>query len=128
MLSWLGNYRQGMLAYDELNQPTVSNQWKAFADEFHEFAEALGQCNAVEAWSELNDCIHSFLRLVVVVISRIPLLGSLLLPVLILLPALGFKTARKHAQRFKTTGCIRSPAHCLKNPPDHACGRKKKGV
>ena len=125
MFGWLGDYRRGMLAYDALNPQTVSNQWRAFSDEFRELAEAVGQCNAVEAWSELNDCVHSFLRLIVVVISRIPLLGPLLLPALILLPALGFTTARKHAQRFSDTGCIRSSAHCLKDAPDHVCGRRK---
>ena len=127
MLDWLGDYRGGMLQYDTLNPPSVGNQWKAWLDESNEFVETLRQFDLLEAWAELNDCVHALLRVAVVLFRQIPLLGPMLLPLLIMLPAVGFKTARKHAQRFKSTGCIRSPAHCLNQPPDHICGRQRKG-
>ena len=127
MAGWLGDYRRGMLQYDALNSPTVGSQWRASLDELSEFVEALRQFDPLEAWAELNDCVHALLRVAVVLFWRIPLLGPVLLPLLIMLPAMGYKTARKHAQRFSATGCIRSPAHCLKQPPDHVCGRQRKG-
>ena len=127
VLGWLGDYRRGMLHYDTLNPPTVGNQWRASLDELREFVEALRQVDPLEAWAELNDCVHTLLRLVVVLLCQIPLLGPIMLPLLIMLPAMGYKTARKHALRFSVTGCIRSPAHCLKQPPDHVCGRHRPG-
>ena len=109
-----------MLQYDAPNPPTVGTEWR-------ELVEALRQFDPPEAWAELNDCVHTVLRLAVVLLSQIPLMGPTLLPLLIMLPAMGYKTARKHAHRFSGTGCIRSPALCLKQPPDHVCGRHRPG-
>ena len=127
LLGWLGDYRRGMLQYDALNPPTVGNQWRASLDEWREFVEALRQFDPLEAWAELNDVVHTLLRLAVVLLIQIPVMGPMILPLLIMLPAIGYKTARKHAQRYSDTGCIRSPAHCLKQPPDHVCGRHRPG-
>ena len=87
VLCWLGDYRRGMLHYDTLNPPTVGNQWRASLDELREFVEALRQVDPLEAWAELNDCVHTLLRLVVVLLCQIPLLGPIMLPLLIMLPA-----------------------------------------
>ena len=124
-MNWIGDYRRGMLSYDYLNPPTWGSQWRAFTDEARELIEAVGQCDATEVWAELNDCVHSFLRIIVVLLWCIPLIGALLLPLAIMLPVIGFKTAKKHALRFRDTGCIRSSAHCLIVGPecDHICGR-----
>ena len=120
---WIGHYRRGMRVYDQLNPQTITNQWKAFKDEVIEFCEAVVVCDVREIWDELHDVVHSFLRLLITVVAALPLIGPALLPVLVLLPALGYKTARKHALRHRDKGCIRSARHCEKEPCDHICPR-----
>ena len=122
---WLIYYWIGMLRYDQENPPTLSSAWNAFTDEFSEFLEAIRLRDFGDMVDEVNDVVHSGLRLSIQVIVSIPLLGSLLHPGLILLPALGIRTARKHALRYKEYGCIRSNNHCLKDIPDHNCLRTK---
>ena len=80
-----------MLAYDRMNPTTVANQWSAFLDEAVELGEAVRSRDAWEAWYELHDVVHSFLRLLITIVAAIPCFGSFLLPVLILLPAFGYQ-------------------------------------
>lgn len=134
MFSWISDYRSGMLDYDRNNPPSLRSSCAAFADEFVEMLEAFrtlcfllvccrrGLYHALdEAHSEVWDTIHSFLRLVQNLIVRVPVLGPAVQPAVVLLPALGWKTAKKHAIRFRTHGCIRSERHCAEQ--DHVCGR-----
>lgn len=120
---WIKHYHSGMLKYDQDNPPTLFNQWKAFTDEFVELIEAFINYDLAEIWAEFNDCIHAFLRIIVIILWSIPFIGSYLIPVIILIPIIGFKTAKKHAIRFKKNGCIRSSRHCINSNLDHICNR-----
>ena len=136
MFGWISDYRSGMLAYDRNNPPSLRSSFFAFADEFTEMIEAFwGLCVVLfccksgfyhaldEAHSEIWDAVHSFLRLVQNIIVQVPVVGPIVQPVVVLLPVLGWKTAKKHAIRFRTYGCIRSARHCAAK--DHVCGRSE---
>ena len=65
---WIEHYHSGMLKYDQDNPPTLFNQWKAFTDEFVELIEAFINYDLAEIWAEFNDCIHAFLRIIVIIL------------------------------------------------------------
>jgi hypothetical protein len=78
------------------------------------------------------ECIHAFLRVLVVLIATVPVVGPLVRPMVVLLPALGYTSAKKHALRYRDAGCVKSHIHCApaltqEFPvpgwfPDHVCG------
>ena len=114
-------YCHGMYEYDINNPITIKNQWTAFQDEMTEFVDECRACNVKECWSEGWDCLHSFLRLLIVFIFHIPICGKWFHKYMIWIPLFGWKTAKKHAIRWKQKRCIRSDNHCNKKPCAHTC-------
>lgn len=83
-----------MLSYDKHNPPTASTQFSALHDEFMEVCDAIREQNWKEVWDELNDCVHTSLRFVVILFNYIPLIGPYIKVVLIVLLIIGYKTAK----------------------------------
>merc|ERR1711964_661868 len=121
----LACYIRGMDEYHTNNPPTIHDQWSAWTDELTEFVEAVMHLDAPESYKESMDSLHSFLRLVLFLVSSIPLVGRWLHAFISWLPLLAWPTAKKHALRWQKHGCIRSERNCAKDPPGHVCNRRR---
>ena len=88
----LQNYQKGMSAFDNCHPPTLRSQWVALKDEIGEFVR---EPNLSESCDILHAAGRLFYKL-----TGIPL------------NLLAYPTVRKHSQRFKEYGCIRSRRNC----------------
>lgn len=106
---WISNYKNGMLAHDKLNPPTILGQASRARDEAKELCGAVMEMNVQHILEETSDTIHALLRVVVVAIStHFPVMTEWV----VYLPVVAVPTAKKHADRYMRTGCVQSGTQC----------------